>query len=351
MKEFTLEGEIGWSVGTYEVRNVLRQAGGEDIKVNWASPGGSVITGIKIFNLFKRYEGNVDFHFVGEAASMGSYIPLAGRSITAEPNSVFMIHNARNFIGGDHNEMRKMADIVEGFSNLIRDEYVRRTGKTKAEITKMMDAETFFFGQEMVDAGFVDEITGEPDTDPDARQTHVAVAKESFEACMKKVRDDKPDDYEQAAAILSEFAAKKPDTVVVSGDNDTPRSDGGKQKELKTMDLLTLKAQHPDLCEQLKAEGVAEERDRVSAHLIYGEACGDMKTACEAVKNGTGMTETIKAQYAVAARNKQDVDARQGDEEIAADGADGVADETETKGDADAVLALVKDLTGYEEGK
>lgn len=117
------------------------------------------------------------------------------------------------------------------------------------------------------------------------------------------------------------------------------------------MDLLTLKAQHPDLCEQLKAEGVAEERDRVSAHLIYGEACGDMKTACEAVKNGTGMTETIKAQYAVAARNKQDVDARQGDEEIAADGADGVADETETKGDADAVLALVKDLTGYEEGK
>lgn len=347
-KEFTLEGEIGWGIGTWEVRNALRQAGGEDIKINWASPGGSVITGLKIFNLIKRYEGNVDFHFIGEAASMGSYIPLAGRNITAEPNSVFMIHNARNFIGGDHNEMRKMADIVEGFSNIIRDEYVRKTGKTKAEITKMMDAETFFFGQEMVDAGFIDSITGDEETDPEVKQTQVAIARGAFEACMAKLRDDQPDEYEEAVAVLTNFTGKKADTVVDTVDREPPQASGDNKKELEHMDLITLKAQHPDLYEQVKAEGVAQERDRVTAHLIYGEGCADMKTACEAVKNGTGMTETIKAQYAVAARNKQDIDATAADEKDIADGADG-ADVPDAKGDTNAVLDAVKEITGYKE--
>lgn len=347
MKEFTLEGEIGWTLGTWEVKNMLREAKGEDIKLNWASPGGSVITGIKIFNMIKKYSGKVDFHLIGEAASMGSYIPLAGNRITAEPNSVYMIHNARNWVGGDHNKMRKMADVVEGFSNILRNEYVRATGKTVEEITQMMDDETFLFGKEMIDAGFVDEIVGEADADPDAKNTHVALAREAFEACMGKLRNEKPDDYEEAAAVLTEYTAIKTDTVVETVDIKSPHASGGTKQELK-MDLITLKANHPDLCEKLREEGVMAERDRAGAHLIYGAA--DLPKAIEAVKAGTPLTETLKAEYMMANANKDSLNAMADEDAETAAGTDNTADADDAE-TANAVLDEVKTLTGFEGGK
>ena len=60
LKEFTLEGQIGWDIGTYEVKNILEKANGDDIKINFASVGGSVFTGLKMFNLIKNYKFDVN---------------------------------------------------------------------------------------------------------------------------------------------------------------------------------------------------------------------------------------------------------------------------------------------------
>lgn len=235
-KEFTLEGEIGWEIDTYDVKNILSQAKGEDILINFASPGGSVFTGIKIFNLFRKYEGSVSFHLIGEAASMGSYIVLSGEGLpTAEPNATFMIHNARGFVGGDHNAMRKRADIVEGLSNIMLAEYVKATGLEETAIKQMMDDETFFFGEAIKTAGFASEIKGTADTSDQARQSVIALAKESFEACMAKVNTEKQDDYEQAAAMLTDFQA-----------SNIPRIKAEKPKEEKTsMNLEQFLAENP----------------------------------------------------------------------------------------------------------
>ena len=317
-KEFTLEGEIGWAVGTWDVRNMLQQAKGEDIKLNWASPGGSVITGIKIYNMIKKYSGKVDFHLIGEAASMGSYIPLAGDRITAEPNAVFMIHNARNWVGGDHNKMRKMADVVEGFSNILKTAYVAATGKTVAEVTQMMDDETFFFGKDMVDAGFVDEIVGDADRDPDAKSVHIALAQEAFKACMKKLRDEEPDDYEQVAALLESNAGSLlTDKTPVKGSRDNLKTE-----VKKVMDIEKLKADFPGLVATLLAEGrkegVTAERARVSAHLTLGEASGDTKTAFAAIKDGAEMDVAFQATYLAAGMRKGSIEDRQTDDGEAA---------------------------------
>lgn len=334
-KEFTLEGEIGWEVDTWSVKNMLREAKGEDITVKFASPGGSVFTGLKIYNLFKNYSGNVDFHLIGEAASMGSYIPLAGNRVTAEPNVVYMIHNARSIISGDHNEMRKRADIIEGLSNLLRNEYVSRTGKTPEEITKMMDDETYLFGQEAVDAGFIDEIMGEADADPDARETHIALATEAFEACMQRVKKEKSDDYEQAAAYMPDVAAHK-----------TPNERENDDKGDERMDINEIKAKYPELCAALRQEGIDGERGRVTAHLIMGEASGDMKTAITAIEDGSEMTPVIQARYWAAGMNRGSLAATQADETVTAEGADGLtpedtapAAEAETEAVIDQVFA------------
>lgn len=347
MKEFTIEGEIGWEVGTWDVKRILSQANGEDILVNFSSPGGSVFTGLKIFNLFKRYSGNVDFHLIGVAASMGSYIPLAGRRITAEPNAVFMIHNARSFAGGDHNDLRKTANIIEGLSGILRDEYVKSTGKSKTEITSMMDEETYFFGSDMVSSGFVDEIIGDEQVDPDAKAACIAVAKESFEACMEKLKNEKSDDYEKAAAMLAEHKEKvadapQPDTKIPAAD-----SRGNKKKET-AMDLSTLKAQHPDVHAAAVQEGVNSERDRVSAHLTMGEASGDMKTACSAIKDGSEMTATLQATYMAAGMNRKDTENRDADDATAAAAADAAAADDNTDTAGDAVASAVEAKLGIE---
>jgi ClpP class serine protease len=118
-----------------------------------------------------------------------------------------------------------------------------------------------------------------------------------------------------------------------------------KQENKKAMDINELKAQHSELYSAVKNAGVAEERDRVTAHLTMGTASGDMDTAVVAITEGTGMTLTLQAKYMTAGRNKTDLDGR------SQDAAAVVIDPAATvdpKTDADKVAALVAENFGVE---
>lgn len=92
---------------------------------------------------------------------------------------------------------------------------------------------------------------------------------------------------------------------------------GGKT-EAARMDLTKLKAEYPELYAAIVAEGVAQgiakERDRVTAHLVLGKESGAMDMAMEAVENGTEMTNTLTAKYIAAGMNKRDINSRQEDD-------------------------------------
>ncbi len=82
MKVIELYGVIGsYGLEGPDIRKQLKEAGGQDVRVEINSPGGYVSDGIEIFNLFKNYSGNVHMHVMGYAMSMASYIPLAGDKI------------------------------------------------------------------------------------------------------------------------------------------------------------------------------------------------------------------------------------------------------------------------------
>lgn len=86
------------------------------------------------------------------------------------------------------------------------------------------------------------------------------------------------------------------------------------QESKKTMDLNELKAKHPEVFKAAFDEGVAQERDRVTAHAIMAEASGDVATAMKAIKEGTAMTAVMQATYQAAGMRKNDVNARQADD-------------------------------------
>jgi len=100
---------------------------------------------------------------------------------------------------------------------------------------------------------------------------------------------------------------------VVSSAKSTTAHDGGNQPEATKMDLKDLKSQHPDTFAAAVQQGVVEERDRVTAHLVMGESSGDIKTANASIRNGDAMTATLSATYMTFGMNRSDVNARDKD--------------------------------------
>lgn len=337
MKIVAISGIIGWDVEPSDVRTALNEANGEDVRVEISSPGGFVMPGLEIFNLIRNYNGNTETRLTGQAASMASYIALAGDKLVAEDNAVFMIHNVRGLSMGDHNDLRKSADIFERLSNLLAKAYVAKTGKSTEDIRVMMDEETFLFGDEIAEEGFADEIIT-TDNDKD-KETALAIAEESFNDCLKTMKESEKvkDDMEKAAAVLSDPPpAPKKKQPLPMAENKT---------EVSIMDLGKLKAEHPAVFAEAVAVGVAQELDRVSAHLIMGESSGDMATAIAAVTDGSKMTATLNAKYMAAGMKKTELAARTGENPDELDAAAAAAGKT----DADKVADVVCKELGYDD--
>jgi ATP-dependent protease ClpP protease subunit len=232
-KKLSLSGVVGWDFGAQDVRDFLRDANGADVEFICSSPGGLVSVGIECFNLIRNYPGKTTAILSGYAMSMMSYIPLACDEVVAEDNAVYMIHNARGGVWGDHNDILSYGTYVKGLSGLLGKQYVKKTGKAQAEITEMMDKETFFFGEEMVEAGFVDRIIAtEKDKDKD---TALFAAQAVFADTMAALSKDAEQVRADMVAASSLMGLATP----------TPATAGKQEKEVTVMKLNELLAQNP----------------------------------------------------------------------------------------------------------
>lgn len=230
MDEIIIDGVIGgWDVDAKEIVSQLNRASG-DITIKLNSVGGSVIDGITIYNAIKAYDkGEVIIEIGAVAASIASYIALAGDLITAKSNSVFMIHNAWLPAVGDFIELRKAADISEGLSSIIANAYVAKTKMGKSDALSLMAKETFYYGSEMQEAGFVDEIIN-VDGDIDKASAY-SVTVESLKACNNAVMEHESLNYEAVAKLLPKEEVETPKVVDLSA----------QQKRDRTLNLLKRK--------------------------------------------------------------------------------------------------------------
>lgn len=152
-------GDPEWGmIGAMQVVDALKKMEGKRVTVRINTPGGSVDEGVAMFNAMKRHLGGVDTVVDGIAASMGSYIMLAGEKRTATSNAMVMIHNPWSIAMGDAAEFRKAADVLDKYTERILPDYVAATGKASDELKTLMDAETWYVGKEIVDNGFVQSL-------------------------------------------------------------------------------------------------------------------------------------------------------------------------------------------------
>ncbi|MEX0418525.1 head maturation protease, ClpP-related [Bacillus sp. C30] len=136
----------------------LNEANGEDIVVAINSPGGYVYEGSEIYTALKTYSGHVETQIVGLAASAASFIAMAGDKVRIAPTGQIMIHNGSMWNHGDHQEMKKAADMLRVVDKSIVNAYVIKSGKSEDELLQMMDEETWMSPQQALENNFVDEI-------------------------------------------------------------------------------------------------------------------------------------------------------------------------------------------------
>ena len=305
MTTIKIDDEIGyWGINAQEISRQLNEASG-DITIEISSPGGAIFEGVSIFNAIKAYDkGEVTTVITSLAASMASIIALAGDTVKAYDNAVYMIHNGSMWVGGDARFLRKKADHLDSLTNLMANIYIAKTGKSEQEIKQLLDDETYFYGSEMLDHGFIDEIIA-TDVGGDSESAK-AIAKESFMSCMTHYKEKaKEEDSEQAAALL------KPQSMGVNPASAQIEN----QKEENSMDYTKEtfeKAQtdHAEAMVTAKAEATetatTAERERVSGIMALG---GDSETKLSAIKEGLSVGDTAIKLNGVMSKAKTDFDA------------------------------------------
>ncbi|HGF4753986.1 TPA: ClpP-like prohead protease/major capsid protein fusion protein, partial [Escherichia coli] len=153
--------EIGfWGVTAKQFISDLNALGDiTHINLHINSPGGDVFEGIAIFNALKTHGASITVYVDGVAASMASVIAMVGNPVIMPENSFMMIHKPFGFTGGDAEDMRTYADLLDKVEAVLLPAYAQKTGKTTDEIAAMLADETWMSGAECLAHGFADQVT------------------------------------------------------------------------------------------------------------------------------------------------------------------------------------------------
>ena len=145
-----------------EFRKALK--GMKNVTVHINSPGGDVMAGAEIYSALREHslngEGRVKVIITALAASAASVVAMAGDEIQISPVAYMMIHNPWTIAMGDAKEMRKTAKTLDEISEGLITAYEQRTGKSRDELKKMLENETWMSATRCVEEGFADSVYG-----------------------------------------------------------------------------------------------------------------------------------------------------------------------------------------------
>jgi len=130
----------------------------DDITVWINSMGGDVTAAAQMYALLKEYPGKVTVQIDGFAASAASVIAMAGDKVLMSPLSYIIIHNPATGAYGDSAEMQRTGAMLDEIKEGIINAYTLKTKLSRAELSRLMDAEECFNAKRAVKFGFADGI-------------------------------------------------------------------------------------------------------------------------------------------------------------------------------------------------
>jgi ATP-dependent Clp protease, protease subunit len=134
---------------------------GKDIALYINSPGGSVTAGMAIYDTMQHIKSDVTTICVGLAASMGSFLLMAGTpgKRLALPHSRIMIHQpSMGGMRGQASDIQIEAKEILRVKRQLNQEYAKRTNQPIEKIDKDMERDYFMSADEAKDYGLIDRV-------------------------------------------------------------------------------------------------------------------------------------------------------------------------------------------------
>ena len=132
----------------------------KDINVYVNSPGGSVTSGLAIYDTMQFIKPDVNTYCIGQAASMGALLLAGGAKGKryALPNARIMIHQPWGGAQGTAADISIHAKEILRMKDRINKLLAGHTGKSLEEIEHDTDRDYFMTSKEAQDYGLVDEV-------------------------------------------------------------------------------------------------------------------------------------------------------------------------------------------------
>ena len=132
----------------------------KEISMYINSPGGVVTSGMSIYDTMQYIRPKVSTLVVGQAASMGSILAVAGEKGMrfALPNSRIMVHQPSGGYQGQATDIMIHAAETQKIKDQMNQIYVKHTGQTLKAVEKALERDNFMSAKEALEWGHLDEI-------------------------------------------------------------------------------------------------------------------------------------------------------------------------------------------------
>ena len=132
----------------------------KDIQFYINSPGGSVTSGLAIYDTMQYIKADVSTICIGMAASMGAFLLAAGTKgkRIALPNSEIMIHQPSGGFRGQATDIQIHAENILRTKDRLNKILSDNTGKSIEVIRDATERDTFMMAEEAKEFGLIDNV-------------------------------------------------------------------------------------------------------------------------------------------------------------------------------------------------
>jgi ATP-dependent Clp protease protease subunit len=132
----------------------------KDIHIYINSPGGSVTSGLAIYDTIQYLTCDVNTYCVGQAASMGAVLLAAGTKGKryALPNANIMIHQVLGGAEGQASDVEIRVKHMLKLKQTLNAILSKHTGKPIEQVERDCDRDNFMSAQEAKNYGLVDQV-------------------------------------------------------------------------------------------------------------------------------------------------------------------------------------------------
>ncbi|HEY0246229.1 MAG TPA: head maturation protease, ClpP-related [Mucilaginibacter sp.] len=177
------------SLSSSYVQWQLEAAAGQDVEVHISSAGGSAFDAIAIYDLLKKYMGNVTTYIDALAASAASIVAMGGKTIVMSKYALLMIHKPMVDTGGNSDELLKDVQMLNVVQSRLAQIYMDKTGLDMVNINSLINSVTWLTADQALDLGFIDQVEdyNANITNKTLIKNYTSAAPAAYQRCINKI--------------------------------------------------------------------------------------------------------------------------------------------------------------------